>query len=980
MMVRLKRKHKTHFLAFMCLILGLSLGVSHANNPWDGLGSFDDSEVGTSIFPILKRNPDARGIALGGNLGAMENGPMTMWWNPAGLAEINGYWTNFNHASVYGEFNQDVITTTIPWGKGRTIAFLTNGLWTGDIENGRDINEDSYAYSSTEFMVGAALGYELVPKVFSLGASLYYLNALLDDVNTMGFSADIGLKWNLRWELVNSLSLHNISAGAKSNRAGGGLREKFPMMVRWSIGKPMGPNIVDLHGWNLGLTKSNDGMFSGHVGFEKKIQDMLYVRAGKEYSFNDQEAGYFRGLSGGLGLQVSTLRFDYGTKYHGLLGFEHLLGIKFALFERPARERLPLIDQARAWYAEGDCDKAAILAQALIDKNPNSLEATSILQHCRIQAKVEDKDYIAIIYSGLIKGQLFDHQRGDVLMGGFSRRMKALNNLKERYPINLSIDVGRFAASVRNFERDSLLMGGLNMLNFDAILWNPSVSQQKSYVNGQEVTNPFHPMKLAWIGEDNKIPSSRVINADGRLVFVMGVSDSTFTAIKAQELFKTELKAMKKKHHVDEFALTVFVWNVAARKARNLLESGFDADLVICAQGMPQSESVGKGVLASASIGELGLFRFYFDGSDLLNYDHQMVQLNSGVKPDSQMKKFLQDSIRAPEDVLNKWTPRDESHFLFLHSDELQPEDKPQLFDLYIKDQIKNFDYRVNHHPQQYVSVELSISRGRIAFVESVEKTKVLSIQNTIDKRSQSISPDDIIVEQVRFDPFENWIFYRFTDSKGLHGLNRVRPSGLESTLFLQEEWGKFNDFIFSSDARFMATHWTSSDDSWVEHWSLRSKAHLRVNPQDQYAHTPVYSPNGLYLAYLGESKQEDPMLRGADIILFDVNSGDTLRLTDGARVKSMTWSKDGAYLLYSSGDEIQDLNLIHISTQTSKKLIRQTGFSSEENPQAYSLKDKDGFLYERVFEGERHIYWVSVDGQTNTPLVELKGQNYLPK
>lgn len=949
---------------------------------YDGLGSLDDSEAGTTIFPILKRTPDARGLALGGNMGAMENGPTLSWWNPAGLSQVNGYWTNFTHASAFGEFNQEFVTTTLPLAPGRTMGFTANGLWTGDITGARNIDEEEETFSSTEFVVGASLGWEFVPRIFSAGVSLFYLNSLLAEVNTQTVSMDLGFRWNLKWDLVNSFSIHHLSPGARSSREGEGPRERLPLTLRWAIGLPMGPDMVDLYAWNIGLTKTNDGYFGLNLGWEQKIQNMVFVRLGRQVSLTDQEEGLWGGTSGGLGLQVSTLRFDYGVKYHGMLGFEHLLGVKFALFEKPSRERLPLIDQAREWYAEGDCYKASLLAEAVKEKSPQSIEAAAILQNCEIRDKLKSEDYITLIYTQQLRGQLFDIQHSEILFGGVSRRASLLKKLQLQNPLSLTLDVGQWSAPIRHWERDSLLLGAYERLGYSAVLWDPEVASKPSILNGQEMPSQFEKAPLKWVGQGPVVDTGLVLSSalsysvGDREVLVIGASDPGLNPSALKSLVELELSKWRQAHPDDSLHLSVLMWPVGSSQVQQALSEGLDVDVVINGDGFPQSEVINNTVVSSGGVSEVGVFRFYFKDDQMKNYDHQSYFVNSSIAPDPKMVEFLQDSIRAEEDILNTWTPKPSPYFVFLNS----PQESDLSKDIFLKDPIKNFDYRVNHQAQEFISPSLSPSRQRIAFIEKVGGSQVLSVMNTVDKRRIAISQPGLQVHRVKWDPFENWIFYHYTDEKANEGIMRVRPSGLESKMFFEESRGLLQDFNFSQDARFIGTQWKEAERSWIQHWSLRSKSQIKISHDTLYAHTPEYSPDGLYLAYLGEDLQESEEHRGADLYLYDVNVGTTQRMTFGGRIRDIEWSLDGAHIVYAEGDQIQDLNRLHISTQMTQKLRQGVELFSEENPQAYAHQGVPGFLFEKVTPEGRKIHWVDESGQREALLVNLEGHNYLTR
>lgn len=119
--------------------------------------------------------------------------------------------------------------------------------------------------------------------------------------------------------------------------------------------------------------------------------------------------------------------------------------------------------------------------------------------------------------------------------------------------------------------------------------------------------------------------------------------------------------------------------------------------------------------------------------------------------------------------------------------------------------------------------------------------------------------------------------------------------------------------------------------------------------------------------------------MRGADLWLYDVNTGTTQRVTRGARIQDIEWSISGDHLVFAEGDLVQDLNLVHIATQRTSKLNPKVELQSEENPKAYKHLGQDGFLYEKVFEGSRQIYWIAESGSETVLMVDLPGFNTLP-
>ncbi len=122
---------KKPYLFVLLFIFGLGSGTAQEKN--DDINFVTDvSGVGVSAATFLEIGVGARAAAMGGAYSAIANDATALYWNPAGIAWIEGLQAEFMHSEWLAETNYDflglvVAIPSINSSIGASIIYLNYG-------------------------------------------------------------------------------------------------------------------------------------------------------------------------------------------------------------------------------------------------------------------------------------------------------------------------------------------------------------------------------------------------------------------------------------------------------------------------------------------------------------------------------------------------------------------------------------------------------------------------------------------------------------------------------------------------------------------------------------------------------------------------------------------------------------------------------------------------------------------------------------
>ncbi len=308
---------KCKLVIILLVLLAVSLTTAYAGS---------DRRLGTDGAQELVIPIGSRGTAMGGAVVASTRGIESMFWNPAGLADLEGTEAMFTHLPYIADINVNFagVATRIEgfgtFGVGAKVVTIGNIQETTEqypTGTGREFNP-----SLTVINMSYA---RILTANVSFGATAMFVNEDIFEVKATGVAFDVGFKYDPRWNGV-SIGLAIKNYGPQMSFSGRG----FNRSLNGQPVRPLGASFDLPSSINMGMAweflnqDKNYASISGNFRSNNYTQDYWqggaeYVYDGKYslragYTFQDN-TNYVYGASLGAGVKVplggTTLTFEY---------------------------------------------------------------------------------------------------------------------------------------------------------------------------------------------------------------------------------------------------------------------------------------------------------------------------------------------------------------------------------------------------------------------------------------------------------------------------------------------------------------------------------------------------------------------------------------------------------------------------------------------------------------------------------------------
>jgi hypothetical protein len=260
-----------------------------------------ESGAGTTAVPFLTMGVGARALAMGEAATATTDDATALFWNPAGLAQLEGQSATFMHAAALEDSSLDYAAYArhkgpSAWGIG--VQYFS----AGDIETSLD-GQTFGTYTPND--LAATLGYATTWGGYGIGLSAKYIQSnLVETART--YALDAGVLSPAFWKdrVRAGIALANLGGGIKYDQESSDL----PMTLRAGLA------VYPAKGWTGALdvvSPKGDDPY-GALGTEYRLglgTDLsLSLRAG--YT-TKSTGGQDQGFSAGMGFGWRKLTVDY---------------------------------------------------------------------------------------------------------------------------------------------------------------------------------------------------------------------------------------------------------------------------------------------------------------------------------------------------------------------------------------------------------------------------------------------------------------------------------------------------------------------------------------------------------------------------------------------------------------------------------------------------------------------------------------------
>jgi hypothetical protein len=300
-------------------------------------------KVGTTSIQLLKIAVGVRGVGMGNAQVAACRDASSVFWNPAGLTNLE-LPKGEHYEAVVGQINMpaniQLNTFVIARKFGiQAVSLHIINLYTDDMkvrtyERPEGTGENFNAY---DFIIGGSYARKLTDR-FSLGANVRYLRSGLENSTYNGISVDLGTLYQtgLR-SLALGMAIQNLGPNVtysgsywdyRNATKSGGLFQlgyedaALPTMFRLGVSA----DFFEMLDWKPGdkndatisveMNHPNDNRERLNIGGEYVWNKMLALRLGGKFAYDTES------LAAGLGLRIplsreSRVTFDYAYSYFG---------------------------------------------------------------------------------------------------------------------------------------------------------------------------------------------------------------------------------------------------------------------------------------------------------------------------------------------------------------------------------------------------------------------------------------------------------------------------------------------------------------------------------------------------------------------------------------------------------------------------------------------------------------------------------------
>jgi hypothetical protein len=309
---------KLKFLLLLVALLAVGLTSAYAGN---------DLRTGTAGAQELRVPYGSRGTAMGGAVVANAHGIESMFWNPAGLASLEGTEAMFSYLPYIADIDQNFVGIATSIEDFGTIGAGAKVMSIGDMVETTDAFPDGTGriFNPSLTVINLTYAKSLTANV-SFGVTTMFINENIHEVSASGLAFDVGFMYDPGWNGVRmGLTMKNYGSEMEYSGRGfernlNGVRPATPNAASFdlpaSINIGISYDLID-NGENFAQLAGNfrSNSFSSDLfqsGFEYGFKGLYFLRAGYNYSGQDE---WMNGATLGAALTYpmgdTKLTFEY---------------------------------------------------------------------------------------------------------------------------------------------------------------------------------------------------------------------------------------------------------------------------------------------------------------------------------------------------------------------------------------------------------------------------------------------------------------------------------------------------------------------------------------------------------------------------------------------------------------------------------------------------------------------------------------------
>jgi len=281
--------------------------------------AFGQAKVGTAGAQFLEIGVSARAVGMGEAFLAISDDASAIYYNPAGLVQLEGLEAMASHISYPADINYEFLGVAYPkfggvWGLG--LYMLNSGdmpLTTYPHPSDEEPFSSGQTFTAKEYAAALSYGVSLTDR-FSMGLTFKFIDQLYEEKRATGWAADVGTLYNTGFRGFKiAMVISNFGSDLKF------IRLTHPLPMNFKFGGSIDMIHNGSHRATIALEGShpNDNLEKFNGGMEYWYNDLLAIRVGKR--FNNDTGGFTAGAGLKVGLSKFKLGFDYAYHDFGYL-------------------------------------------------------------------------------------------------------------------------------------------------------------------------------------------------------------------------------------------------------------------------------------------------------------------------------------------------------------------------------------------------------------------------------------------------------------------------------------------------------------------------------------------------------------------------------------------------------------------------------------------------------------------------------------
>jgi hypothetical protein len=325
-----------------------------------GAQGSDFNKVGTTAAQFLKIEVGARALGMGGCFGALANDASTLYWNPAGMAQLNQMELSFTHTQWIADISHGFAGFVLPVSENNTfgLSFTYQSMDEMEQTTIAQPKGTGLYYDAQDIAVGLSYARRMISHIL-FGITAKMIHQSIWNETAMGFAVDLGLLLETGISGIK-VAMVMTNFGTDMQMDGRDLIRAYDQVPE-SASNPKAASKLSTESWplptNLRISIMSDIIGSEHsfihnadnrvtlivdathpndnpehynVGIEYGLFENYFLRAG--YRGNTDEEGLTLGAGVNIGIGGETdLTVNYAYADFGVFNaVQHFsLGIKF---------------------------------------------------------------------------------------------------------------------------------------------------------------------------------------------------------------------------------------------------------------------------------------------------------------------------------------------------------------------------------------------------------------------------------------------------------------------------------------------------------------------------------------------------------------------------------------------------------------------------------------------------------------------------